>query len=255
MLQFSLFKNISYGTTAFIFMTLGFVIPEDLIPPDPGPDNDEDDNNNDGDQDVNEDEENNERNCETPRGFSGDILENESETSLLSQLEDLVNGDDDGEAPMNEDEENAERNDNPPGLNTPRKSQCDIILNDDGSGTIYSMEELFSHIKNKNLPLRSRNLVIKPDGNCFFESCGDLANKFHLPVPHDKHLLRRLIIDSMKGHPDFLSWVQLYFHGEIGDFEEFIARLRKDGQYTDGYGFTTQTAAHVLGNDHKSNSQ
>ena len=236
-------------------MSLGFVIPDNLIPPDPDPgpdnDNDQDDVNNDGELNVNEDEENNERNCETPRGFSGDILENESETSLLSRLEDRVNGDDDGEeACMNEDEEDTEINDNHPCLNTAQESQVENVLNNGGSGKVYSMKELFSHINEKNLPLRSRNLV-KPDGNCFFESCEDLARKFDLPVPHDKHLLRRLITDSMPGHPDFLEWVQIHFHGEISDFEECIARLRKDGQFTDGYGLTTLTAAHVFGNDYR----
>ena len=245
----ALHKEMSVRSVSFYnSRTLGFVLPDHLVPPDPGPDV-EDDNNNDVEQLVNEDEErNNERNCETPRGFSGDILENESEASLLSQLEEDLANDNDEEAPINEDEEEMPDDDTCPGVNAAQYSQVDIILNGDGGGPIYSMEELFCHIKDKNLPLRSRDLVVSSDGNCFFESLQDLAEKFNLPVPHDKHLLRHIITDSMKGHPDVLTWVQEFLHGEMKNFEEIVARLSKDRQYTDNYGMTTLTAAHVLGN-------
>ena len=89
--------------------------------------------------------------------------------------------------------------------------------------------------------------MIVTDGNCFFESIQDLADKFELPLPRDKHLLCLLITDSMANHPDFLTWVQEHFQGELAAFEKFVDRLRIHGHFTDGFGFTTLTTAHLLG--------
>ena len=243
-------KEMSIRSVAFYnSRTLGYVMPDHLIPPDPGPEND-DDNNNGQEQDViNEDEENNERKCETPRGFRGDILENESGASLLTRLEeDLVHDDQD----KDDDEANIGLNDDVNASQEVENNRVDRILNDDGGGTLYTMNQLLSHIREKNLPLRPRK-VIQSDGNCFFESIQDLAEKFQLPVPRDKLLLRHLIADSMTSHPEFLTWIQIHFDGEIRDFETVRDRVRQHGHFTDSYGFCTATAAHVLGNDKKTN--
>ena len=246
-------KEMSIRSVAFYnSRTLGYVMPDHLIPPDPGPENDEDDNNNGQEQDViNEDEENNERKCETPRGFRGDILENESGASLLTRLEeDLVDDDQD----KDDDEANLGRNDDVNSvLNASQEAsnnRVNRILNDDGGGTLYTMNQLLSHIRQNNLPLRPRK-VIQSDGNCFFESIQDLAEKFQLPVPQDKLLLRQLIADSMESHPEFLTWVQIHFYGELRDFETVRDRVRQHGHFTDSFGLCPATAAHVLGNDNK----
>ena len=240
-------KEMSIRSVAFYnSRTLGYVMPDHLIPPDPGPDTDVGDNNNEEDV-INEDEENNERNCEPPPGFIGDILENESGASLLTRLEEDL-GDDDQE--MDDVEVNTGLIDDVHSvLNASQEAEnnlVDGILNDDGRGKLYTMKQLLSHIHDKNLPLRPRKKT-QSDGNCYYESIQDLADKFQLPVPRDKHLLRLLITDSMATHPDFLTWVQEHFQGELAAFEKFVDRLRIDGHFTEGFGFTTLTTAHLLG--------
>ena len=94
----------------------------------------------------------------------------------------------------------------------------------------------------------SRKLV-SSDGNCFFESCTDLADKYDINVPRDKMLLRELLVDSMKDHPEFPVWLELCCEGDMEAFDMAAEKLRKDGTYTDGSGMIVMTAARVLGND------
>ena len=214
---------------------MGFQIPACEEPPDP-----EEDLNADADVNSNIDDHHisndiNERNCETPpAGFNGDIVENQS----VEYLRENLDVDDDKEDAVIDDENNEEE----------KKKRVKRILNDGGNNAVCSLEELFSHIRNKNLPLVSRKLV-SSDGNCFFESCTDLADKFDINVPRDKMLLRQLLVDSMKEHPEYPVWLEICCEGDIEAFDMAAEELRKDGTYTDASGMIVMTAARVLGND------
>lgn len=213
--------------------TLGFTIPACEEPPDPDPDlNNDVSANNDDVPPVNNEVEINERNCETPpAGFNGDQLENESEEYLRDHLDVQDDNEDDNE------ENNAEK-----------KELVKRILNGQGNNIVYSLDQVYSHIRDKNLQLVPRK-KISPDGNCFFESCGDLADKFDINVPRDKFLLRQLLVDSMKDHPEYPRWLELCCEGDEEVFDLTAEELRKDGTYTDASGWIVMTAACVLGDE------
>ena len=222
--------------------TLGFIMPPDLVPPNPEPGDDHDVNNGDA-QDVtvtSQDEENNETSIE-PRGFTGDHLEAETPEDLLARLEpDIVADDEEVEEELEDASKAAE-------VAAPKENimqKVNMILNG-GGGQIYTLQQVFEHMK--NLGLRSRDLVPR-DGNCFYWSILDLAQKYDIPgVRSDKHLLRLQITDAMKEHPQFLNWIQDIFEGDFELFETTAECLRQNGQLTDNMGLTTATAAHMIG--------
>ena len=225
--------------------TLGFIMPPHLVPPDLDPEESHEENSNADAQDVAcEDEENNEMNIDPP-GFTGDPLEAENPNDLLARLEPDLVGDDDEEV----EEEVAEPSRDAEVMATEEnmKQKVNRILNG-GGGPIYTLQQVFEHIEEKKLGLRSRDLIAG-DGNCFYSSILDLAKKFEIPgIPNDTHLLRLQITDAMKEHPRFLHWIQFYFDGDFELFERTAELLRQNSQFTDNMGLTTATAAHMIGN-------
>ena len=223
--------------------TLGFIMPPDLVPPNPDPGDDNDDNSNvDAPEVSSQDVENNEMSIE-PRGFTGDHLEAETPEDLLARLEPDLVGDDEE---VEEELEEASRTAEVVAQKENKKEKVNMILNG-GGGRIYTLQQVFEHIERKNLGLRSRDLVAG-DGNCFYSSILDLAKKYDITgISNDKHLLRLQITDAMKEHPRFLHWIQDIFEGDFELFESVAESLRENGQLTDNMGLTTATAAHMIG--------
>ena len=107
---------------------------------------------------------------------------------------------------------------------------------------------LDEHIRSRGLSLRKRKLITG-DGNCWWHCINDLLEINPVPgVPRGHQSLRYFICDRVMALPNSSSWIEVFFENRVSAFNNFIARMKISGEFTDNYGLIPLATSLILGN-------
>ena len=72
-----------------------------------------------------------------------------------------------------------------------------------------------------------------------YDAVGDQVRLLGLPFPTEAHALREYVIEKLASLPQAESWLRTFFGGNPLEFQDFLAKHRRKGEWTDDMGVMT----------------